>query len=95
MTTFIGQPDGQWTLTGRRPSTYASSPGVERAFCSTCGSPLYFRAEHYPGETHFYAALLEDPGTVTPTAQVHADEQIHWMTHAMGLPKGLYEPGEG
>jgi len=78
ITTFIGHPDGAWTLTG--PVTrYRSSANVTRAFCSTCGSPLFYQSSEIPGETHFYAALLDDPFVAVPTVHWHFDEALPWL----------------
>lgn len=78
LTTFIGHPDGHWEWLGAAPSVFASSEGVERLFCSTCGSPIAYRSAGIPGETHFYAALLTDPAAVTPTVHWHYDEHLPW-----------------
>ncbi|MEL6640467.1 MAG: GFA family protein [Pseudomonadota bacterium] len=94
MTTWIGQPNGRWTLTGRRPTVFESSPGQERGFCPCCGSQIYYRSTRYPGELHFYAALLEDPSEVTPTAQFHLDEKIDWLDDALGLPAEQLEEND-
>ncbi|MEL6572737.1 MAG: GFA family protein [Pseudomonadota bacterium] len=86
MTTWIGQQDGRWTLTGRRPTVFASSPGQQRGFCPSCGSQVFYRSSRYPRETHFYAALLEDPNAVTPAVQFHEDEKLRWLDDALTLP---------
>ncbi|WP_186766324.1 GFA family protein [Phaeobacter marinintestinus] len=79
ITTFIGHPDGQWRWSGEgTPVTYQSAPGVTRSFCGTCGSPITYATASIPGETHFYAALLEDPNAVTPTVHWHYDEHLDW-----------------
>ncbi len=78
MTTFVSVSDAglDWSGTLAR---FASSPGVERAFCPTCGSPLYYRGADRPDETHLYAALLEDPGAVSPEGHDFLEERISWM----------------
>ena len=78
MTTFVSVPDTQLDWTGT-PATHASSPGVERAFCPTCGSPLFYRTADRPDETHLYAALLADPDAVRPEGHDFLDERIGWM----------------
>ncbi len=78
MTTFIGHPDGKWTISGEYRE-YASSKGVTRAFCPKCGSPLFYRSAEIPNKTHFYAALLENPGNLTPTVHWHFDEVLPWL----------------
>ncbi len=86
MTTFIGQENGRWRWTGDAIAVYESSPGVRRGFCRTCGSPMFFQADHYPDEAHFYAALLEDPNAVTPMANFHLDEKLRWVHDGASLP---------
>lgn len=79
ITTFIGHPDGKWRFTGKEPATYQSSPNVTRAFCPECGSQIYYRSDDIPGETHFYATLLDDPTRLEPTVHWHFDEQLPWL----------------
>jgi len=79
MTTWIGHENGKWTLSGPAPTTYQSSGSVTRGFCATCGTPLFYRSGSYPNETHFYAANLEDPADVIPTASYHSAERIDWL----------------
>ena len=79
-TSFFGVNDGAWAWTGEPPKTYESSPNVWRDFCAHCGSQMAFRAAHYPGEIHFYAATLKDYAAFKPAAHVHADEAVDWVT---------------
>lgn len=78
MTTFIGHPDGKWTINGKI-SEYQSRKDVTRAFCPSCGSPIFYRSTEIPGETHFYAALLDDPTQVKPGTHWHYDEVLPWL----------------
>jgi hypothetical protein len=67
---------------------YASSKGVERGFCGTCGSPMFFRnPSKWPDETHLYGASLDDPTAYAPSAHVHYDEHLPWGAMADGLPR--------
>ena len=86
-TTFMGVPDGAWRWTGAAPRSYASSPGVTRMFCGTCGAPVGYRSDRYPTEIHFYAALLDDNRDFTPTAHVHWSERLPWAPVADDLKK--------
>ncbi len=78
VTTFIGHPDGAWRWLSGEPTPFRSSAGITRGFCGTCGSPLFFASERIPGETHFYAALLDNPETVTPDEVSFAEEALTW-----------------
>ena len=86
-TSFIGVPDGQWRWTGQSLRDYASSPGVTRSFCPTCGAQMAYRASKFPGEIHFYAALLDEPAHFVPTMHVHSDEMLPWIHLADDLPR--------
>ncbi|WP_157933035.1 GFA family protein [Roseovarius salinarum] len=77
--TFIGHPNGAWRWTGAPPSSYASSPGTLRYFCPVCGASVAYGSSREPGETHFHAALLDDPGSIIPTDDFHADERLGWI----------------
>lgn len=66
---------------------YASSPGVSRGFCQTCGSPLSYETESYPDETHLIAATLSAPERYRPTAHIFWAERLPWVTAADDLPK--------
>lgn len=78
VTTFIGHPEGAWRWIAENLREYESSPGVTRGFCGTCGSAVTFRSVRWPGETHFYAALLDDPAPLSVTQVYHADEALPW-----------------
>lgn len=79
MTTFVSVPDAQIDWSGPAPGTFASSPGVTRGFCPTCGSPLFYRRTTLPDETHLYVALLDDPGALVPEGHDFVEERIAWM----------------
>ncbi len=91
MTTYLCVPDAQLAVRGA-PKLHASSPGVERAFCGTCGSPLWYRYREAPGETHVLAALLDDPGGVTPEGHDFIAERVRWM-HPLPDPQPTESDG--
>ena len=84
---WIGVTDGAWTWTGTPPATFASSPGVTRTFCATCGTPLTYASTRWPGETHFSAATLSDPTAFRPTLHVNHDEALPWAAGDDTLPR--------
>ncbi len=78
MTTFFAVPNTGLTWHGR-PASYASSKGVTRGFCATCGSPVFYRYEDKLDETHLYAALLEDPSRIKPERHDFLGERLAWF----------------
>jgi len=85
--TFVGLSKEQFLLTQGRPATFASSPGVSRAFCATCGTPLTYEAEQFAGEVHVYVSAFDEPSDFVPTAHVHTREQISWLKLDDGLKR--------
>lgn len=86
-TSFFGIANGHWHWTGAAFATYHSSAGVWRDFCATCGTQMTYRSDHFPNETHFYAATLSDPVAYTPTEHVHSAEMLPWLHLGDGLPR--------
>lgn len=87
MTTYIGVTDGQWQWTGEEPKLFRSSPGVERTFCGTCGSPMSFRSQAMSGTMHFYVAAMADPEAFAPALYVAHEEKLCWFNSDDGLLK--------
>lgn len=85
--TFVGVPNGQWRWLGDPPSHFGSSEGVRRWFCPKCGAPAAYDNVRFPNETHFYAALLEDPNAVQPTVSFHREEHVRWAFDGQSLPQ--------
>lgn len=87
-----GAPFVTWAGFGRgavawegEPQRYASSPGVVRSFCPTCGTPLAYESERWPDETHILAATLDAPDAVRPTAHLYWGEHLAWIEPGDGL----------
>lgn len=86
MTTYIAVPDGQWRWISGTPKVFHSSPGVERTFCDTCGTPLSFRSQNMSGVMHLYVAALEEPDSLAPGLHVSFEEKLPWLKLDDGLP---------
>ena len=76
---WLGVPMANFKWIGDMPKTYESSPGVQRHFCSECGSPMGFEAAHYPGGMHLYAASLDTPEIFQPTFHVNYQGKLPWL----------------
>lgn len=85
-TSFFAIANGHWRWTGAPPARYASSPGVTRSFCPTCGSQMAYQTAELPDEMHFYAATLDDPTIFAPTGHDFAEERLPWVHLCDGLP---------
>ena len=87
VTAFLGVPLDRFEWTGTQPKFYASSTGVKRSFCGTCGTPMAFQADRYRGEIHLYAATLSNPETFSPKFHVQYDEHLPWLIIDDDLPR--------
>ena len=83
---FAGMADGHWRWIGLPAAVFRSSPGVERHFCSTCGTPMAYRSTTSPDEMHFHAGTLDRAQDFAPESHDHADERLPWVRLADGLP---------
>jgi hypothetical protein len=75
---YAGFRDDQVEWTAARPRVYNSSPGVARGFCGHCGSPVSFRGEKWPGETHLHLGLFDAPDLV-PRKEHLPEEKLPWL----------------
>ena len=58
-----------------------------RAFCPTCGSPVYMTFSAMPGVYTVHAASLDDPGRYQPQAAAYAVRGHAWDRLDPALPK--------
>jgi hypothetical protein len=70
-----------------KPAAFASSPGVERTFCGTCGTPLIYRGESLPTLLDVTVASLDDPAALPPRVHIWESTRIPWLSLADGLPR--------
>jgi hypothetical protein len=88
LATFVCVLKANFRFTAGAPKAYTSSPGVSRSFCPSCGSPIaYEAAERLPGEIHLFHGTLDELDRLTPTAHVHAGEQVAWFEVHDDLPR--------
>lgn len=77
--TWVGFDSAAVEWTGESPVFYASSLGVKRSFCPTCGTSLSFQGEKWPNETHFLLGTFDDPSTFTPSGDYMKEEALPWV----------------
>lgn len=76
-------------FSGDERRVYASSPGVGRGFCGTCGTPLTWETEF--GDLGRVCAIhistFDDPEPLRPDAHSFYAERIPWFDIADDLPR--------
>ncbi|MFZ5617232.1 MAG: GFA family protein [Pseudomonadota bacterium] len=77
--TWVGFDAGAVEWTGEAPVFYASSMGVKRGFCPSCGTPVSYESDKWPGERHFLIGVFDDPRAFTPTGDYLKEEALAWV----------------
>jgi len=79
-----------------RVTDFASSEGVERSFCATCGTRLFFRHAAMPDFAWVTVGSLDDDAGITPSSHMFVGSKAPWFTIGDGLPQHAeYPPFEG
>ena len=84
---FVGVVRPQFEEVRGARRIFASSPGVRRGFCGTCGTSLTYEGDAWPDEVHIYTATLDEPAAFPPTAHTYTIDRIAWFDPDDGLPR--------
>lgn len=68
-------------------TSFESSPGKERVFCSKCGSPIYSKKDTIPGVLRIRAGLINEPLSAKPVAHFYTGSKANWWPINDGLPQ--------
>jgi hypothetical protein len=78
--------------TAGKAAVYASSPGVGRSFCASCGTSLAFTAGYMPGLVDVTVASLDDPEALAPQMHIWESQRLPWIHLGDGLPRHPEDP---
>ncbi|MCA8878889.1 MAG: GFA family protein [Rhodobacteraceae bacterium] len=77
----VGVPRDGFAVTGS-PTIYTrmgdSGAAVHKAFCPTCGCPLYGLADRAPSTVLLVAGSLDDPARITPRKVIWRQSAQPW-----------------
>ena len=68
-------------------TSFESSPGKERVFCSKCGSPIYSKKDTIPGVLRIRAGLINEPLSAKPVAHFYTGSKANWWPINDDLPQ--------
>ena len=87
--TLAGFKADQVKFSGDERKIYESSPGVGRAFCGNCGTPLTWEGDG--GDlgpiVELHISTFDNPDALVPSAHAFYSERITWMDIADNLPR--------
>lgn len=75
-------------------SSFESSPGKQRVFCTVCGSPLYSKRADLPEVLRVRAGTLDGDLATRPVAHFYYASKANWLTINDDVAKfsGAYVP---
>jgi len=76
---FAAFSEGALIIRPARPQVTPASPGVRRAFCPDCGSPLAAWFDYLPGQVYVPIGLLDQAPELPPQMHSHIDAQLPWL----------------
>ena len=87
--TLLGYTADQVRFTGDERRIYESSPGVGRAFCGKCGTPLTWEGndDELGPLFEIHISTLDTPEAFVPTSHGFYPERIAWFDIADNLPR--------
>ena len=86
---LAGYRRNQVQYTKGKPTVFASSPGVGRAFCNECGTPMTWEGdggEHGP-IVEFLIGTMDEPNAFAPQCHIHHQERLSWFETSDRLPR--------
>lgn len=84
---FAGFTEARVRMQGAEPRIRESSPGVRRAFCGTCGTPLFYADHRLPGELFLTVGVFDHPERLAPARHAWVSQQLPWLRLADDLPR--------
>ena len=87
--TLAGFKESQIRFSGDSRKTFESSPGVNRAFCSKCGTPLTWEGEG--GDLgpiiELHVSTFDEPDLLAPSSHAFYPERVAWFEVEDNLPR--------
>lgn len=96
--TLVGFMPDQVRFSGDARRVYESSPGVGRAFCGRCGTPLTWEGvSNTRGGAilEIHISTFDDPDAFAPSSHSFDSERIAWFDIADNLPRFSKFNGDG
>lgn len=98
-----GSPVVAWSVfanealqfTNGEPKVYESSPGVNRAFCSSCGTPIYCETKDMPGFVDMTVNSLDEPEAVKPQMNIWHRYKMDWLSEVDSIESHAEWPPMG
>ena len=84
--TWVGAKPENFEVTKGEITSCETSPGMQRGFCSRCGSSLTGGGDNWD-DVGITAASLDDPEIAKPTSNVNLEDRRSWVVLDDNLKK--------
>lgn len=87
---LAGYRRDQLRYTSGAPRVFASSPGVGRAFCPDCGTPLTWEGDggdDIGPMIELLVGTMDAPEEFAPECHIHVGERLRWFETTDHLPR--------
>ncbi|HEY0821156.1 MAG TPA: GFA family protein [Rhizobacter sp.] len=85
-------PVERFAWLGDPPSTFRSSPPVQRSFCARCGTPIAYQHDDALHEIELTTATLDEPERFPPRYEIWLEDKLAWAMANPGLPHHHRDP---
>ncbi|MBX3627270.1 MAG: GFA family protein [Rhizobacter sp.] len=85
-------PLERFTWLGAPPSTFRSTPPVQRSFCARCGTPIAYQRNDALHEIELTTATLDEPERFPPRYEIWLEDKLAWATANPQLPHHHRDP---
>jgi hypothetical protein len=82
---IVGTPKEELTWTRGTPARFRSSEDVERGFCASCGTPLFFDPLK-SDDIGLMIGALDRPQDVRPISQDSIESRMPWFHEILDVP---------
>lgn len=79
-------PSDGFEFTGLAPGRFESSPGIERTFCTRCGTPLTWQRMANRETIDITTVSLDNPNAFPPTKEIWVSHKLDWEQLNDALP---------
>ena len=88
----VGRDEFRWTSGEENLRVYESSRGVDRLFCTVCGSTLLFRSDQEPDKCYVTLGTVDSEHACKPRSHIFVGSKAHWHDINDSLPQHDTEP---
>ena len=86
-------PSQTFSYSAGQPTRHESSPGIERTFCSSCGSALTYRVIGESETIDITAATLDDQSSFKPDREIWVRYRPDWLPALVGVAQYRSDSG--